>query len=154
MKITILVLLILVASVAFADVGPAPEKPEITVTFLKGEKSYISEISLVYHCLAPNEAASPVGDRNATFSCSKGVCKNSQWYYKFNPCFYPEDGYFIYTVGGVENRVNGSGRFNATGEYNVIVNMDNNEITSTTHVNCGPSLVLLAAIGVFAFLRK
>ena len=95
----LLFLLALMVSLSFADIGPGPDAPAITVTFTKGGEVYTAPISAVWHCNAPvigNDTESgAVGQRNVDLSCQMGVCKNQYWYYKLNPCFDASDGYLL-----------------------------------------------------------
>lgn len=149
-KLAVFLIAVLFA-VAFADVGPAPPKPDVTVTFIEKGQPYAGIGSVVYHCIADAQAMENWGSE-ANFTCAGGVCRNDEWqFYKLSPCFYPENGYFTYSFGGKEMRSEGMG-FNQSGSYSMEIVASTGELASRSWSSgaCAPAAVLaLAAAGLF-----
>ncbi|MBI5228242.1 hypothetical protein HY988_06645 [Candidatus Micrarchaeota archaeon] len=122
-----LLLVLLMASFVFADVGPPPPEPNIKVIFLKDQDYYQGNISLSYVCtLAPGPG--PTGEREVNFTCSKGVCTNDYWYYKFNPCYYPTRGRFAFTLDDGQKRFGPESGF-TQGTWIVNISLDHLNLT-------------------------
>lgn len=96
-----LVAVLALAATCFADAGPGPTQPDITVRFTKNGAPYTGEARAIFHCgEAPLEGTSPMAPREMELACSDGICKNDRWFYKFNPCFYAKSGSINYVLGG------------------------------------------------------
>jgi len=96
-----LVAVLTLAAICFADAGPGPPQPEITVKFTKNGAPYTEEARAIFHCgEVPLEGTSPMAPRDMELTCSDGICKNERWFYKFNPCFYAKNGSIKYILGG------------------------------------------------------
>jgi len=150
---------LLAVPLAFADIGPGPEIPDITVTLMESGQPAGGVESITFHCMGV-ESAEPgsVNPYPVDFPCSGGVCTNSgAWYYKFNPCFMFEEGYFSYMYNGKQIR---SESFNAStpGRNNMVIDAPTGQI-STGGVQpgpgglCGLGMVALPAalLGAVAF---
>ena len=101
--------LLLLAPLAFADIGPGPVAPSIQVNLVENGQPYDGPMMLTFICSAPDASDSPVGQREMEFACERKVCTNGNWFYKFNPCFYPENGKFRYILTKMEGPVIASG---------------------------------------------
>ena len=84
-------------SFASADVGPSPASAEINVQLQINGISYGGISQITYHCGGSNDTSmGAVDQKQINLSCnSAGVCTNSNWFYKLNPCFY-SSGFFSY----------------------------------------------------------
>ncbi len=91
-------LLLLLFGVLFADIGPSPEPPQVSIQLTEAGNPYSGSISISYVCSVPNENSDtgPMGQRAIELSCSNGICTNEGWFYKLNPCFSGSQGYFSY----------------------------------------------------------
>lgn len=145
-------LLLLLCSAAFADVGPGPAKPDITVTFTKGGAPYSGDATLVFHCLENVSGSGAVGENEVAFTCSSGVCRNENWFYKFNPCFHPSRGYFMYATGG-DALVRSSEVSFEQGGWNVVIDADTGEASQSLEqrFTCPFPLMVLASLSILAF---
>lgn len=158
----ILALLVL-ASVLFADIGPPPAAPDITVMLIKGGQNYTGPMTLIYHCEAPEMGGndSPVADREMGLDCGNGVCRSNGWFYKFNPCYYSQGGYFTYNTTGSDAliKVNGNVTFPSGGKYDFTIDMDSGSIKPSRGDGnppaCPlPALFLPALLGLALFAGK
>ena len=124
-------LLLLASPLAFADVGPSPERPTITVDILENGQTYDGPMMLTFICSAPDASDSPVGQREMEFTCERKVCTNGAWFYKFNPCFYPVNGTFRYILTKMEGPVIASGNasFPASGDYALVLDVGTNVLS-------------------------
>lgn len=139
----ILALLIL-ASVLFADVGPAPVAPDITVVFLKDGNGYAGNISLEYICDEKGQLAS--WGNTSAFSCTNGICRNDGWsFYKLSRCYYPKYGHFEYAING-ETKRSGTVAFEKEGNYRVTIDATTGSVKETIYSStlCPVSLIMLA----------
>ena len=142
--------LLLLCALAFADVGPGPAKPDITVTFTKGGAPYSGDTILVFHCLENVSGSGAVGENEVAFTCSSGVCRNENWFYKFNPCFHPEKGYFMYAAGGDALVRSSEVSFSESGR-DIVINADDGTISKGHNISlCPGSFILLAALSLLA----
>ena len=151
-KFVILFLALSISSVAFADMGPGPADPQIEVGFIKNNQPYTSDISLVYQCNVPLRGAGPIATRTFDFTCSKGICKNDGWFYKFNPCF-SSNGSLRYMLPLQNSFTNFTEtlEFREGGGYKLIMNLDKNSLSSASTFTplCPFSFVLLGLIPIF-----
>ncbi len=135
-KLALFAALFALFCLAFADVGPSPAPPSITVNFIKGGAPYTGNVQLAYNCTFQNDgdASSPVGQRVVNFACNGGTCTNGGgWFYKFNPCFYPPEGRFQYALDGVSGYGStGNMAFNESLLYKVEVDLDGGSVKKTT----------------------
>ncbi len=99
-----LFLLLLLVGFLFADIGPSPIAPSITVNISENGEPYLSnEFTLTYVCAIPpdGDEDSTMGSRKVILLCEEGICSNyGAWFYKFNPCFSNAEGYFKYEFKG------------------------------------------------------
>jgi len=92
--------LLIVFSFAHADIGPGPSKPDITIWMQEDGATHTEIDQITYHCNGTdNRGTGSVEISAIDLSCVKGACRNDNWYYKFNPCFY-SSGYIGYLVNG------------------------------------------------------
>jgi len=124
-------LILLASSLAFADLGPGPMAPSIRVTLLENGQPYDGPMMLTFICPAPDASDSPVGQREMEFTCERKVCTNGNWFYKFNPCFYPENGTFRYILTKTSGPViaSGSASFPASGDYALVLDVGTNVLS-------------------------
>jgi len=123
--------LLLLAPLAFADIGPGPVAPSIQVNLVENGQPYDGPMMLTFICSAPDASDSPVGQREMEFACERKVCTNGNWFYKFNPCFYPENGKFRYILTKMEGPViaSGSASFPASGDYALVLDVGTNMLS-------------------------
>jgi len=159
--IIFVVAFLFVVSLASADVGPGPEKPDIIIRLTKNDSLYGGISSITYHCngsLSPATGAVEMGTIN--LSCTNGICKNDNWYYKFNPCFY-SSGYFSYEYDGKAYQTEWL-NLSDSRKYDYKVDVETGAFTSQIAVPkwvydiCfGSALILpLAVLGAFATGRN
>jgi len=143
-------LLLVLCAVAFADVGPGPAKPDITVTFTKGGVPYGTDATLVFHCLENVSGEGAVGEDEITFTCSAGVCRDDYWFYKFNPCFNANRGYFTYALEGDALKNSSEFAFTETGR-DIVINADDGAVSKGQNLFlCPGSFILLALLSLMA----
>jgi hypothetical protein len=100
LKLALILGLIFLISFTYADVGPGPTKPDITIWMQENGSTHTEIDQITYHCNGTDNRGTGAVEISAIdFTCVKGACKNNNWYYKFNPCFY-SSGYIGYTVNG------------------------------------------------------
>jgi hypothetical protein len=102
MKITYLLIVCILASVIFADIGPGPEPVVIKLNLLENGKPYTGEATAIYQCSLATERGPPKGSvepGDKQMECFEGKCNTAGWYYKFNPCFHSK-GNFSVTANG------------------------------------------------------
>ncbi|MEM4166228.1 MAG: hypothetical protein QW255_02605 [Candidatus Bilamarchaeaceae archaeon] len=147
-------LFLLFFSLLFADIGPSPEKPRIKITFIKNGDPYIGDVSLVYICAEEGGSeSSAIGTRQVQFSCNKGVCENEEWFYKFNPCYYPKKGFFI--VKTLDKTYNISHDAQLTSHtYNIVIDLDKGEFHKFYSSFCFSSpFILLTIFGLYLVIK-
>jgi len=155
---------LLASGIALADVGPAPAKPEITVTFHKGGTPYTGEISAMYRCWDDIAAEDgPMGQTDVGLSCSGGMCTNDEWSYEFNPCYYPTSGEIIFQLdGGEPLKAEGELAFPEGERYSVLVDVDKGQASVSSEEEpepgsppsacpLGAALVLALGAGVLRY---
>lgn len=153
-----LFILMILAFSLFADAGPSPAKPDITVTFIKGEDTFgvdASDTNLTFVCQEPNGQDSPVDKHEVAFECATN-CKNTQWFYKLNPCYYPKAGYFRYIKQDGTQMQTQELSFNESRTYDVKIAIDSGAVKVESQPSLCPFslLVLLAGLGAAAFAVK
>lgn len=161
MRLPLLVLAFML-SVSFADIGPGPDAPDITVTFTKGGEAFTAPLSVVWRCNEPvygnDTEEGAVGQRNVELACQMGVCTNENWYYKLNPCFDASDGYLLYKEATEQDyRKSGSISF-PQGGGSVAVDLDTDTMSGPSPLTpepgvCIGALLVLSALCVI-FMRK
>ncbi len=160
MKGRILLAVLVLSLLVFADIGPVPEHTGITLTFTRDGQEYIGPVSVIYHCQDPqvSPGEGPVDTVEVELSCSYGTCNNfGSWFYKFNPCFDSERGYFRYKTPedagylstGLVSLEGSNAYFN--------INLDTGEVTEAEPGPLGPcpiALMPLALAALSLFLGK
>lgn len=145
----VVVVLMFCVPFAFADVGPSPSPPQVTVHLVNAGAPETSISEITYHCMntTDTDASSAVDPYPIRLSCSGGNCTNAgSWYYKFNPCFDFPDGYFSYDFGGKSVR---SEQLNMSGglkNYDITVDAPTGQISSRVGISCGMPGAMLSAI--------
>jgi len=146
-----LVLLVFGVGVIFADIGPGPATPDITIRFMDNGTPYEGEISAIFHCSEPAiSGSSPLADRDIELVCDKGVCHNDNWFYKFNPCFYPKTGRVMYGVGGDAIIPSEGMAFTEGKAYEVKVDVGTGKVSQDSGLKICPFGMLLLGAGFFA----
>lgn len=115
-------------SFVWADIGPSPTSPSITV-FLNGSSaSQIKEI--VYNCnVSKRDSSTNIMDiRTVKFNCTNNVCQNTNWFYKLNPCF-SSAGFFSYNINGKTMKTKQM-NFSSGKRYDIYLNTDSGK----THI--------------------
>jgi hypothetical protein len=111
-------------SLASADVGPSPASPDIDVQLQINGIDYSGINQVTYHCEGSNDTdIGAVDQRLVNISCnSQGECKNSNWFYKLNPCYY-SSGFFSYEFdnGIMQTQMMD---FTKAGKYDVFIEVD------------------------------
>lgn len=159
MKAILFVFVLIFSSIVFADIGPSPDPPEITVMFIEQDAPYLGSMELRYRCNIPPDADNgPMGDREVDFSCNNGVCKNAGWFYKLNPCFDNNQGYLAYKKPG-ETEYQKTDILAFSGNDDMIeINLDSNEVTlipgEDKEPACCLSMGIIAFIGCGLFLTR
>ncbi|MCI0503988.1 hypothetical protein L0Y65_04720 [Candidatus Micrarchaeota archaeon] len=148
-------LLVMAVPLAFADVGPAPSPPRVTVRLMDGGQP-ASGISLItYHCMGVDDAEpGSVNPYPVDFPCSSGVCSNSgDWYYKFNPCFKFPEGHFTYQYAGKEVRTEAVGDNKSYDNYDITVDAPTGQVSGNTGSSCNlaGAILPLVLLGTAAF---
>jgi hypothetical protein len=163
MKAMMVFLMLAACPLAFADIGPGPETPEITVTFTKDGDVYTGPLSVMWRCNEPaigNDTESgAVGQRIVHLSCQMGVCTNENWFYKFNPCFGADDGHIRYkTADQADYSSTGTLSFGPYGG-SLTIDIDTGQVSDVEDMEpepepdgCLPAL-LLPLLGGFVMLR-
>ncbi|MFA5076926.1 MAG: hypothetical protein WC488_00690 [Candidatus Micrarchaeia archaeon] len=154
MKKLALLALLLLGTVLFADAGPSPPKPQITVNIEKAGAPYAGALDMVFVCAAEGASNSPVGEREINMTCSSGRCTNDDWFYKLNPCYYPDIGYFIYRLPGESNYSLPKTvfSFNESMVYEVKLDVETgNSSVAAKGAACPLSLAILAFFSTFAY---
>lgn len=156
-----MVLVLLVLPLCYADVGPSPAPPKVTVHLGSNGVPAADVSEITYHCMDSEitEPASAVEPHAITLSCSAGTCTNSGgWYYKFNPCFDFPGGYFSYEFGGKTVR---SGEVEFTDSftsYDIAIDAESGQVKSKfgsdVPTGCLPAAVLPALLGAAMFLSR
>jgi len=132
MKTMYILILCILASVIFADVGPGPEPVVIKLNLLENGKPYIGDANATYLCSLATERGSPKGSvkpGDIEMECFEGKCNTAGWYYKFNPCFHSKGNFSVTAKGktvvspeiSVEDKT----------YYNFNFDLDTNQITET-----------------------
>ncbi len=156
--VLVAVLFLAALPLAFADVGPSPQAPKVTVHLVKNNAPVTTVSEIIYHCLGSTEenASSPVAPAPIKLECTAGTCTNEGgWYYKFNPCFSFPGGYISYDLGQGEVKTRDFS-FNQTYQnYDMTIDAESGNITSTSSFTppsgCLPAFLLLL---VPALLRR
>ncbi|MBU0532047.1 hypothetical protein KKB44_00990 [Candidatus Micrarchaeota archaeon] len=152
------VIFLLLGTLVFADIGPSPSQPPLTVIFTQNSQVYDGPITLLYHCSLPvlPNSGGPMSDREVNMSCSQGVCTNDFWFYKFNPCFDNGEGYFSYQTSNQQFRSTNPISFNDSG---ALVTIDIDDAYATTSPQEPPpgipclSFLLLPMILLFSRIQ-
>ncbi len=147
------IILFLFLSLSFADAGPSLPTPEVEVKFMKNGQDYTGGIELVYHCTTELKEGNRAMDlRDANMSCSAGVCKNDDWFYKFNPCYSGESGYFLYKTDNSNfKRAAGDFVFEEGRIYKMSIDIDSNKAEVVSSAFCCFPIFLFLSVGVLIF---
>lgn len=151
MKAMIILGLLLVSSFAFADVGPGPQPPSFTVKLMERGMSYTGDANVTFLCDAATERGPPenaVDPGDLALECNAGVCTNTNWYYKFNPCFGANGAFEV--IAGDRTVTTGIVTIENGETYNI--DIQSGAVTEVSPSICLPSaLLLLLAAG---FLKR
>lgn len=127
-----LIILLILFGFLFADIGPSPEPPSITINLMSEGNAYSGYMEITYVCDVPSEGlpegSSPVDDRIIEFACTEGTCVNSYWFYKLNPCFSGAEGHFEYNFLGEDMQTN-TVTFEEEQTYNLYLDLDTGTIS-------------------------
>jgi len=142
----------------FADIGPGPEKPAISVYLKQNNTPYAGLSSITFVCTEPivgNNTELPIGDRTRDLACSGGTCTNEAWFYKFNPCFYGT-GYFTFKSPKTGQDVKTEDmNFSKAGDYTVEVDVDTGKKGMSGQTSCTTSAIIaLALLSVLGFAAR
>jgi len=160
LKLLVVALMLLALPLAFADVGPGPAAPTVTVHLVRNNASFTGISTITYHCMDSTgwNASSPVQPVPVNLSCSAGTCTNDAgWYYKFNPCFSFPEGYFSYGIGGSEKRTDEFNVYDSSGSYDLTIDVDSGAITSgkgPPSPGCLPATAILAVLAAALLARR
>ncbi|MBS3067389.1 hypothetical protein J4450_01695 [Candidatus Micrarchaeota archaeon] len=141
-------------SIFFSDAGPSLPAPEIEVKFIKEAQDYVGDIELAYHCTAElGQDRNRISvQRDVNMSCSAGICKNDNWFYKFNPCYSKESGNFLYKVGNSNFKMaNGDFVFEEGRIYKISIDIDRNKAELISSSYCCFPLFLFLFISILTF---
>ncbi|MEM3364237.1 MAG: hypothetical protein QXS93_01875 [Candidatus Micrarchaeia archaeon] len=154
--LTVAVVALAILGIVFADIGPSPQAPEISVSLLKGGVSYSGEAVVEFVCLDAGPADdSPVGERVIQLRCNKGSCTNEMWFYKLNPCYTPGKGKFRYKLEGWdEYKETGLFDFSKPGKYIIMLDAETgNYSKSWSSGSCQGIIAFLCAVGLLALVK-
>ncbi len=144
-----LLVCILFVSLAFADVGPPPSHATVLVYMQKNGAPYTSMDSITYHCDGSNSTDNgSVTQKLINLSCTAGVCDNSNWFYKFNPC-YLSSGFFSYEYEG-RMMETGTVDLTDTGTHSITVDVETGNMQDQ-HNPPGPGCLPAFLLPVLAF---
>ncbi|MBN2478330.1 hypothetical protein JXB01_03510 [Candidatus Micrarchaeota archaeon] len=144
-------ILLFVIPLLFADIGPSPPSPEISVLLELEGNPFTEDIPLEYHCSQNHEVSgSIIGQRTVPFSCSEGACTSEGWFYKLNPCFEDNAGYFTYIYNNKTYTTEPFG-VSSGGVYEFTIDVSTGSFTKKSSLVCPFALavVLLALFGRF-----
>ncbi|MDD5171564.1 MAG: hypothetical protein PHF60_00850 [Candidatus ainarchaeum sp.] len=157
----IMILVLLVLPLCYADVGPSPAPPNVAVHLIWNGAPASTVDEITYHCMGSDvsEPTSAVEPHTITLSCSGGTCTNSDgWYYKFNPCFDFPRGYFSYTLDGNIVRTEEVKFTDTFTSYDITIDAESGQVSSKLGSNmptgCLPALLLPALLGVAFILSR
>lgn len=141
----------------FADAGPGPAVPKVTIHMMDGGKPAESVTEVTYHCMGVESAETgavnpyPVG-----LQCTKGVCTNDGgWYYKFNPCFNFPEGHLTYEYNGKQVRTENVGSNKSYENHDITVDAPTGQISGNVNTTCNlTGFVLAAVLGASLMLSR
>ncbi|MFH0737750.1 MAG: hypothetical protein V1827_04060 [Candidatus Micrarchaeota archaeon] len=148
---------LLMISLSFADVGPAPPQPKVTIELVRNGQPDTSISEVYYICDAIQEPSdSPVGKNTVVLPCSGGACRNDgEWFYKLNPCYGFPGGSLAYDAGDGNLKSAPIPGGVAGGEYYII--FDTEKMTAAQRdvdrIPCIPASVIFAVL-CFIVLKK
>jgi len=149
--------ILLLLGLVFSDiVGPPPPEPSITLHFLLNGEKYTGPISVIYFCdegVVNETNTSPLNERTINFTCDNGVCTNGAWFYKFNPCFYPEKGHFEIYLGKSDAiiRVDQKRPIKDGGSYTFTIDLNRQRIVEDNY--CILSSLFILAVLFIVYTR-
>jgi len=154
-------ILCLTIPLAFADVGPAPPAPQVTVYIVQNGQPETSVTSITYNCLgAETQKTGAVEPTPMTLDCSNGTCTNSNWYYKLNPCYYFPWGHFSYEFNGKTIKTENMSFDEMYKFYTIVIDAPSGDIRSRLGSNaplpssCSLPSFILPALLLVAFIRR
>ena len=158
----LLALCLFAAPFAFADVGPGPDPPQITVNLVANHQPYTGSATATFLCSdvnsSDNAITSPVAPHNVELSCANGKCVNDGWYYKFNPCFYSKGKISVQAEG--KTTVSPEYSFESPGSYILYADVAGGEWEFPPDAPipdiglCGSLGLILLPLAAFAFIRN
>lgn len=155
---------LLLFAAVFADLGPGPSPPDITLNLIKAGSPYTGNVTVTFLCKGANssEPRGAVEPYNVELSCTKGKCVAGNWYYKFNPCFYGNGSFEIESEG--RKVVTDEVSFEKEGgTYDFTVDVETGNINETGNMNsssysqipnCPSSFILLSIPALAAFFAR
>jgi hypothetical protein len=156
-----MILVLLVLPLCYADVGPSPTPPKIAVHLVWNGAPASTVTEMTYHCMGSgvSDPTSAVEPHTTQLSCSGGTCTNSGgWYYKFNPCFDFPEGYFSYEFEGNMVRTEEVKFKDTFTSYDITIDAESGQVSSKMGSNmptsCMPALLLPALLGAALFLSR
>jgi hypothetical protein len=139
----IMILLLAIACISFADAMPGPPVPDLDVSFIEGGEGAEGNFEATFVCSYAEEdpTSSLMGEREIELSCTGNTCSNNYWFYKLNPCFSGEMGYIEYSRG---SQVKTSENFLVTeGGGEIMVDVDSGSVEYFEKMPCCLSSVLV-----------
>lgn len=162
MRAIVFVLVLALFGMAYADVGPSPAAPSITLRVLENGEPYTGYVEVTYICseeLPPD--VEPDDDLFGIYmplECEDGVCTNYDWYYKLNDCFY-SSGVFEMKNGG-ETKSSIEVDLTSPGDYEFSFDVETDVFLTLKHepkqqinICCG-SFLMLVLLPLAAFVRS
>lgn len=146
------VFVLLLASPLFADIGPAPQKPEIVISLVRNSQPYKGAVKVTYLCSEQEGRGShsPVAPYDLELSCIEGRCTNENWYYKLNPCYYSKGSFLVETPDGLLTTKEMD--FSAGKRYSLTIDVENNAVWESPGLCAGFAvLALLVALARLGF---
>ncbi|NYZ73627.1 hypothetical protein H0O00_00630 [Candidatus Micrarchaeota archaeon] len=157
----IMIMVLLVLPLCYADVGPSPTAPKVVVHLVKDGQPVSTVTEITYHCMGTNETyqENAIDPYPVNFSCNNGVCTNDQqWYYKFNTCFSFPEGHFSYEIDGKTVRTGDVAFAASYDKYDITIDAGTGTILaqsgSSGSGGCLPAAILPALLGAALFLSR
>jgi len=160
--LSVSVVLLLLLNISFADVGPSPDAPSITLRVLENGEPYAGHVEVRYICtkeLPPD--VEPDDDLFGIYmplECEDGVCTNPVWFYKLNECFYSSGVFEMKDGGGTKSSIEvdltspGNYEFSFDVETGVFLTLKR-EPKQQVDVCCG-SFLIFVLLPLAAFVRS
>lgn len=156
------------SAVLFADIGPAPASPEVTVSFTRaGAPVSYTEIEYSYYScsVTPDDGDIYYGSmsqRVVNMTHSGGVFMPLGWFYKFNPCFYGGNATVVYKLAGEQSHRVSQVFFVSDGSNTVFIDVSSGTAENVSvkppsppdNFVCIPGIGVVLLLGFFASLRR